>query len=91
MGSIFLNKITEIQLHRHQAVIKEQLNQLGGEYSSRASRNAHKHAHAERLKCWPRGKVYERLYRRQMNPHVNFTVPAGHQDRYKHMLDCMWI
>ena len=90
MAVITLEQITELQYRRHNKVLNQQLKQLNGKYSSRGSRNAHRYAHIERHKCWPRGKTYYRLYRRQMNPHINFTVSPGHPDRYKHMSLRMW-
>lgn len=90
MTVIMLEQITSNQYRRYNVVLKQQHNHLNGKHSTRASRNAHHHAHAERLKCWPRGKAYQRLYRRQMNPHINFTVSPGHPDRGKHMKHRMW-
>ena len=90
MAIITLERITELQYRRHNNVLNQQFKQLNGKHSSRGARNAHRCAHIERHKCWPRGKTYERLYRRQMNPHINFTVSPGHPDRYKHMSLRMW-
>lgn len=90
MTVIMLEQIISNQYCRHNVVLSQQLDHLSGKYSTRSSRNAHHHAHVERLKCWPRGKTYDRLYRRQMNPHMNFTVSPGHPDRYKHMSLRMW-
>lgn len=90
MTDITLHQMTELQYRRHNVVINQQMRQITGKYDSRAILNAHKHAHNERLKYWPRGKAHYTVYRREMNPHINFTVAPGHPDRYKHMSSRMW-
>lgn len=90
MTIITLKQISDLQYKRATEVMNEQMKQLRKNYTARESRNLHSFAHKERLKYWPRGKAYQRMYRREMNPHINFTVSPQHPDRYKHMVLRMW-
>ncbi len=90
MSSITLDQITTLQYERALTVMNHQMKQLKAHCTRLESRNIHNFVHKERLKYWPRGKAYQRMYRREMNPHINFTVSPQHPDRYKHMVLRMW-
>lgn len=86
MTTITLQQIQLLQYTRANKVLKKQLVKFT--YSGGFA--AYTFSQKERHKCWPRGKTYLRMQRREMNPNINFSVGPRHPDRYAHMKNRMW-